>query len=197
MTDFPLLLTSLDGELFRLIHERLRNPFFDAVMPILSHPFPYWKVCACAVWLGLILFGRKRWRLTLLFMGIAIGLSDFLSSRVLKEIICRPRPLGGRTYSFPSSHAANFFSAAIFLFLRNKKLWPLFTVGLLVGYSRIYLGSHYPLDVVGGIGLGAVVGLAVFILRRALAHRIPASLHRAFPPEEQSRERRASTSQQT
>lgn len=184
MAGFLDLFGSIDSELFELIHSGFKNPLFDVLMPILSNPFPHWKVLAGIIWCGFLLFGPKRWRLTLLFLGVGVGVSDFLSSQVLKELIRRPRPFGGRTFSFPSSHAANFFCGATFLFLQNRKLWPLFILGFFVGYSRVYLGSHYPLDILGGIVAGVGLGFAVLIVQRAVAERMPRRFRRLFPAPE-------------
>ena len=173
---------SVDTKLYELIHDHLRNDFFDAVMPILSEPFAHWKVFAGIIWAAFLIFGRRRWRLTLLFMGVALAMSDFLSSQVVKELVRRPRPLGVGAFSFPSSHAANFFCVSSFVFLRNCRLWPLFILGLLIGFSRVYVGSHYPLDVVGGLVIGLALGYVTFILREIVEKRMPERLQVFFGP---------------
>jgi undecaprenyl-diphosphatase len=149
----------------------------------LSDPFSHWKVYAGIVWAAFLAFGRRRWRLTLLFMGVAIALSDFLSSQVIKKLVRRPRLLGGGTFSFPSSHAANFLSLSTFVFLRNRKLWPLLVLGLLIGFSRVYVGAHYPLDVVAGGILGAALGYVTFILRGIVGKKMPERLRGVFPTD--------------
>jgi len=62
------------------------------------------------------------------------------------------------SYSFPSSHAVNIFAAAYFLSQPFKRLVPLFFgIAAIVAYSRIYIGIHYPLDVIGGAGIGLLI----------------------------------------
>lgn len=124
-------------------------------------------------------------RLLLLFcllvaFGIATGAADFISSGIIKHAVCRFRPTqnphlaqlvhivngyrGGR-YGFVSSHAANTMSCAL-LFSLLYKNWKA-TVGLMSWvalncYSRMYLGVHYPSDIVGGLIVGTATALLVY-----------------------------------
>ena len=66
------------------------------------------------------------------------------------------------SYSFPSGHAAFFAALAMVVFLYNRKAgWIYFSAALFIGFARIYTGVHWPLDVLGGLILGAVIGFAV------------------------------------
>lgn len=110
----------------------------------------------------------------------AVGLSDFIASGILKDLVARPRPTrvpelegvlhlvnGYRSgqYGFVSSHAANTMASGLLFSLiwRNK----IATVGLMLWvavncYSRMYLGVHYPLDILGGLIVGALMAVVAY-----------------------------------
>jgi len=169
------ILLRWDENFFYLINGRTQNALFDLIMPVLSD-FRLWRWPLLAVIVAVIIFGKRRARITILTALVAVVLSDQLSSGLLKPLVCRPRPgyvlngvrlLAGRggRYGFPSSHAANVFSAWIVLGLRHPRLkYILAIVPLAVAYSRVYMGVHYPLDVIGGAILGLAVGLGLTVL---------------------------------
>ena len=115
-------------------------------------------------------------------IGLAVGAADFIASGILKELVARPRPTrvpelegvlhlvngyrSGR-YGFVSSHAANTMVCALLFSMiwRNK----IATVGLMLWvaancYSRMYLGVHYPLDILGGLMVGCLVAMTAYVL---------------------------------
>lgn len=131
---------------------------------------------------ALLAYRYRDWRTVVIVLaafGIAVGLSDFTCSGVLKPLVCRLRPthepaldpvhlvhgyMGGR-YGFCSSHAANSMAVALLfsLLYRNK----LATASLMawvaiVCYSRMYLGVHYPTDIVAGLFIGALMAVSVY-----------------------------------
>ena len=119
-------------------------------------------------------------------IALAVGAADFIASGILKEWVARPRPTrvpelegllhlvngykSGR-YGFVSSHAANTMACGLlFSLIWRKKIT---TCGLMLWvaancYSRMYLGVHYPLDILGGLTVGALVAVGAFALLRSL-----------------------------
>ena len=131
--------------------------------------------------------GPRRPRMWLLCAVIAVGISDPLARRVIKELFPRERPCQGVSLltssarlvpgeecpgspSFPSNHASNMAALAVvcWWFTRRRIRWLWFLLPFIIGYSRIYLGYHYPTDVMGGWVIGASVGAAVLFAFRSL-----------------------------
>ncbi|MDR2801974.1 MAG: 1-acylglycerol-3-phosphate O-acyltransferase, partial [Prevotellaceae bacterium] len=134
-------------------------------------------------------FWKRPWKagvLAFLAVALTFALTDQLGG-VIKHAVLRPRPCqelagllysledcGGRFASFVSNHAANMFGSATISALIFRKRH--YTVGIyawaaLVAYSRIYVGKHYPLDLLGGALLGITLGYLVFLLYKKIIHR--------------------------
>lgn len=131
--------------------------------------------------LVLILWVQRLRGLAFLLAGAAaVGLNDFISHNFLKEIAARPRPCHAlpdfnhiancsNSYSFPSNHASNVFTAATLTSLGFKDLTLLaYTIALLVCYSRVYLAVHYPSDVFAGAVFGALMGVLGYSLYKKI-----------------------------
>jgi undecaprenyl-diphosphatase len=115
----------------------------------------------------------RRPPLTALTIALAFGLSS-LCSTALKYAVDRPRPPHPiidlpSSPSFPSGHATTAFAAAVATAMLIPSLrWPALILAALVSFSRVYLGVHYPIDIIAGAVLGAAVGYAVTSLARRL-----------------------------
>ncbi|HEY1661148.1 MAG TPA: glycosyltransferase family 39 protein [Verrucomicrobiae bacterium] len=179
-------LQSLDTGLFYFINHSLSNPLFDWLMPVLSGGngvMRYFVPLAVFAALAAIVFGNTRARLCALMIVLVVGLGDPLIINTIKHLIARPRPCialadaiarVGRTTSgsMPSAHAANWFAAAMIVFLFNrKKYWltvPVLIMALAVSFSRVYNGVHYPSDVLAGAILGSGYAVAFAVTVQAL-----------------------------
>jgi hypothetical protein len=156
-------------------------PMLDSLM---------WMVSGRLTWLPLYLLlafrlfrreGLRRGLIAAVMIAVMIVTVDQLCASVIRPLVCRLRPSnpdnpvsalvtvvngyrGGR-YGFPSCHAANTFALATFLSLvfRNRRITLcLMAWSLLVGLSRVYLGVHYPADILGGCVIGALIAAVCY-----------------------------------
>ncbi|MEK6650332.1 MAG: phosphatase PAP2 family protein [Bacteroidota bacterium] len=166
----------VDVWLFHLINGSWTNPVFDIVMPFVTdlnrQPWMLALVAAFVVWA--LWRGGLRGRQAVLVLVLTILIMDQFSSAVLKDLFVRPRPCHelsdfrllvgcGAGKAFPSSHAVNTFAGALVLgFFYPRAFWYLMGYAVLVAYSRVYVGVHYPLDVIGG-GVVGLFGAAIVL----------------------------------
>ena len=139
--------------------------------------FKFWTDYHQSFWLLLFLvivlgfkMGWKKLVVPSILAFCAFGASDLVSRRLIKAFIMRPRPnfinmecSHSYCWGFVSSHATNITAAAIILCLYDRRnvIWAI-PVTLLVCFSRIYLIDHFPLDVIGGMALGTIVGFLLW-----------------------------------
>ncbi len=172
------LVVQADVWLFLKLNAGAANSVFDWLMPIATE-FRNWLPLVVAGLLAIAIFGGGRGRTIVLLSLIMITASDQLASHIIKPIIARERPCHdvegvrllyrcGRTFSFPSGHAMTSMAAAIFFgLLYRRLLLLLLAASLLVSYSRVYLGVHYPFDTIGGW----IFGGALAVLFLGVYHR--------------------------
>ncbi len=169
-------LIELDQTLFHKVNSEWTSPLLDMVMPILTdlHRQPVVLLGLFPLLVGIWVYRQKTRALqALLAVTIAVGASDIICHRVLKPLFERERPAAaGIEYhlrttahtglSFPSNHAANNMAGAVILATAIPGYgWVFILFALLVAYSRIYVGVHFPLDVAAGLAVGLAIGLIV------------------------------------
>lgn len=144
-------------------------------MPIITEGKTWIPLYILIVLFFIIKFQYKSW-IPLVILAACVGISDKGSAGIIKPLVERTRPCNEvgvkarvvgvecrNSFSFPSSHATNHLCIAMFLtilFRKEKWYWHIswFIWAILIAYSRIYVGVHYPLDIIGGGILGAVIG---------------------------------------
>lgn len=170
-------LRHIDHAVFHFINGDLANPVFDILCPLLRN-----KLTWIPLYLFLAFCFYKQYGNNMLwiiaFVALTVLITDQLSSSVIKPYVHRLRPCNnthinarlllsycGGGYSFVSSHAANHFGMAIFLisFLRLKFLYGVLLVlwAALVSFSQVYVGVHFPIDVIAGAMVGVLIGLVI------------------------------------
>jgi undecaprenyl-diphosphatase len=165
-------LNVVDTIVFRFINVSLSNPVFDIVMPFLTdlNKQRIVLVIVATLLLWMIIRGNRSVRLAAILLIVTIIISDQLNSSVIKYWSLRQRPCHildnvrllvscGSGYSFPSSHAVNNFAGAIILaFFLPRAKWWFFGLAATIAFSRVYVGVHYPCDVIGGGVIGLMCG---------------------------------------
>lgn len=179
------LLRQLDENLLLAING-WNSSLADGAMSIVSDRLTWVPLYLFCAWLLVHRFGLKNGILLTLAVIAAVGAADYVSHDWIKASVCRMRPSnpmnplseslhlvdghrGGR-FSFPSNHAANSSTVATAMVMLLRRRWIMSMMGiwvLLNCYSRLYMGVHYPSDMLGGIALGILIGLATaFVSKR-------------------------------
>ena len=173
-------LSNIDSDLFLFLNG-LHADWMDKVMVLLTAMWAWFPLYLLLIYWTVKQYGKRCWWV-FLAVGIVVLCSDQLSAHVckplfqrlrpcynpdLKDLIYLPKGLAGGRYGFVSSHAANTFGVAAFLTpaLRKYRPWAaivLYLWAFISSYSRIYIGYHYPGDILCGALLGIMIGLILW-----------------------------------
>ena len=173
-----------DQNTYFFINKDISNLFFDKIMPFITN-FDHWKIPLLIIWVILFIKGGRKGRVAALLLIPVLVMCDQISATLIKPWVGRIRPChefyninllmgcGGK-FAFPSSHAANISGFGILFSIIYPRFWPGFCIlAILVGFSRTYVGVHYPGDVLAGFFLGSIVSLTNFCLYEIIASKYP------------------------
>ena len=175
--DIGASLEQADQALFKLINGHWTNTFFDSLLPWMRTSEHWFAFYIALVGYLFYKWGWKAWK-WLLTVAITVALSDQVSSFFFKPFVHRLRPCNDpallnkvnlligtcpSSFSFTSSHAANHFSLAMFVFMSLQPLFKKYTYLFfvwagIISYAQIYVGVHYPLDILAGTLIGLLMG---------------------------------------
>ena len=170
-------LSNIDSDLFLFLNG-LHTEWMDKVMVLLTDMWAWFPIYLLLIYWTVKQYGKRCWWV-FLFVALVLLCTDQLASHVCKPVFQRLRPcynddfqdlihlpkgMAGGKYGFVSSHAANTFGIAAFLTPALRKYCPwvaivLYLWAFISSYSRIYIGYHYPGDILCGAILGILIGL--------------------------------------
>jgi len=151
------LFKALDIKIFFLINQTLSNPVFDSIMPLITNK-NNWVLIIIILFFYLAIMNGRRGQIALVILIVVVGLTDSFSTFILKpyfgHLINLLVAKGGK-WSMPSNHAANISAIAVVLsYFYEKMKIPLYSLAVIIAFSRVYVGVHYPADVL----LGGLIG---------------------------------------
>lgn len=165
--------------IFEFINNQIQNPIFDFFLSSIRNKYIWGPLYVFILSFLILNFGKKGFFAVLLIFA-TVGVSDFVSSSIVKPSIKRDRPCNdflvkektrllvkcGRGYSFTSSHATNHFALAIIIGLlayRRKRAILIYLLiwASLISFAQVYVGVHYPFDVLVGSLLGTLIALFI------------------------------------
>jgi 4-amino-4-deoxy-L-arabinose transferase-like glycosyltransferase/membrane-associated phospholipid phosphatase len=163
-------LPAVDTSFFFFINRNLQNSVFDSLMPFVTAKS---YLIFLPLYLWLFFKDRKNALIALVLALLSVLISDW-SANVLKHYFERIRPCNAldgvrvlvgctRSFSMPSNHAVNAFAfiTPFYILIKKRMRYALIAVAVLVGFSRVYVGVHYPFDVLAGALLGILLSISV------------------------------------
>ncbi len=176
-----------DRGVFGMVNQTFTSSVFDALMPMFSDPY-LWLIPLGILWMVFFFRTNRRGRIVALCCFVVVAATDQIAATLIKPAVARVRPCNvipqthyydadrdnwiytdkfamttyKSSFSFPSNHAANMAGQAVYWSYFYPQISPVLIAGaLVVGYSRVYLGYHYPSDVAAGYLLGVFLALVV------------------------------------
>lgn len=181
------LLQKIDNDLLLAING-CNSEWMDRIILILTNKLTWLPLYLLCIWLLIRQYGIKRGIGLTIVIIATIGIADIVAHDVIKCSVCRMRPAnlnnpiseyihivaghrGGR-YSFPSNHATNCATLSVMIcyYIRQQRIrWIMGIWTLINCYSRLYMGVHYPSDIIGGLILGSAVAIiAIYITNQSI-----------------------------
>lgn len=172
-------IVELDYNVFHFINQNMQNNFFDAVIPVLRNKYTWIPIY---IFIFIVLIKKYKFNAIylILFLICCFGITDFCNYQIFKPLFQRERPCyntllevrllldscGGK-WSFPSSHAANHAALSVgLLFIQISKNTILNCIiifwAIIVGFAQIYVGVHYPSDIIVGFLVGISIAFLIF-----------------------------------
>jgi membrane-associated phospholipid phosphatase len=176
------LIDRVDKIVFLFIHHDSDQRFLDQIIPIFREASTWIPLYVLMVYYAIKIGERKAW-IFILFSILTVACTDFVTASILKPFFARPRPCHdpelagmvrnilncGGLYSMPSNHAANHFGLAFFWyfaieFINGKKWGWLWVWAAVIGYAQIYVGKHFPSDILVGAVFGCMAAFIMLII---------------------------------
>ena len=171
------MLYPIDLWLFNFINQSLSNPLFDWMMPLFDKP-KGWIPFILIFWLFMAYRDKTNRKQLLILVPLIILVGDQLGAYI-KDFGLRDRPwfalgveavnhlggMGGKHKSFPSNHALNVSAMAfLFTYIYPKLKYYCWGFALIIMFSRVYIGVHYPMDIFAGFTIGVLISLSLILL---------------------------------
>ncbi len=168
---------SIDEQIILFMQNNMRTPFADELMKIVS---TLGDAGICWILLCIVLMFFKKTRKAGIMAALALILGALFTNIIIKQLVARPRPYltvegllpllpAPDPHSFPSGHTTAAFAAAVGIWLQFKKSAPTYIAlffAVLMGVSRVYVGAHYPSDVIAGTIIGTLSAIIVYYVQK-------------------------------